>query len=325
MRFRSRSRHWLAASLALWACNTFAQSSEPLLPAKVPTDLDPKKVALGAKLFVDKRLSKDNTLACISCHSFEHGGADPRPRSVGVGGAIGAVNSPSIFNVGNNFRLLWNGSEIGLERQLDKLLTNPIVMATSYDQIISKLTTDAAVVAEFKAAYGPEGLSSRTVKNALVTYERSLVTPSRFDAYLLGNASAITADERRGYEKFKAYGCVACHQGVNAGGNMYQRFGALNEYFKDRAAAGQPLTEADSGLYNITKRDEDMHVFRVPSLRNVALTAPYFHDGSAKTLEAAVDVMFKYQLGRTAPAEDKALIVKFLNTLSGTKLKGATP
>src|SRR5205814_1144734 len=134
-------------------------------------------------------------------------------------------------------------------------------------------------------------------------------------------ASAISGDERRGYERFKAYGCVGCHQGVNVGGNMLQRFGAMNDYFADRAKAGVPITEADRGRFNVTKKPEDMYVFKVPSLRNVALTAPYFHNGSAATLEEAVDVMFRYQLGRAAPAEDKTLIVKFLKSLNGERFK----
>ena len=159
------------------------------------------------------------------------------------------------------------------------------------------------------------------MQDALAVFQRSLITPSRFDRYLRGDANAISGDERRGYERFKAYGCVGCHQGVNVGGNMLQRFGAMNDYFADRVKAGVALTDGDRGRFNATKKEADMHVFKVPSLRNVALTAPYFHNGSAATLEDAVDVMFRYQLGRTAPADDKALIVKFLKSLTGEQFK----
>ena len=152
------------------------------------------------------------------------------------------------------------------------------------------------------------------VQNALATYERTLISAnSRFDQYLLGDTDILTRDEKYGYQRFKDYGCIACHQGVNIGGNMFQKFGVMGDYFQIR---GNP-TESDLGRYLVTKDEEDRNVFKVPSLRNVAVTAPYFHDGSAKTLEEAVDVMFKFQLGRIPSAEDKTLIIKFLKTLTG--------
>ena len=294
-----------------------AQVAEPLQPLPADAKLDARKVALGSKLFRDTRLARDNSVSCLSCHSFGHGGADPRPRSVGAGGKVGAANSPSIFNAGHNFRQLWNGSIGSLEEQVDKVVQSPAVFDSKWDDVLAKLRADAALTAQAQAAYPDEGLTRRTVAEAIATYERSLARPSRFDRWLRGDAGAIDAQELLGYQKFKAYGCVACHQGVNVGGNMYQRFGALSDYFKSRAAAGQPLTDADRGRFNVTQDAADLHVFKVPSLRNVALTAPYFHDGAAQTLEQAVDVMFRVQLGRTAPPQDKALIIGFLRTLSG--------
>ena len=179
--------------------------------------------------------------------------------------------------------------------------------------MLGKLTQDGALELQMKQSY-PDGLKAENIQDAIAVYERSLITPnSRLDRYLRGDKSAVSGDELHGYQLFKQYGCVACHQGVNMGGNMFQKFGVMGDYFGKR---GNP-TDADLGRYSVTKIESDKHVFKVPSLRNVALTAPYFHDGSAKTLSEAVDVMFKYQLGRLAPVQDKDLIVKFLHTLSG--------
>jgi cytochrome c peroxidase len=285
---------------------------EPIRPLPLSLDLDKRKVELGRKLFFDTRLSKDNTVSCASCHDFGRGGADPRPRSVGVRGQLGGVNAPSVFNSAFNFRQLWSGRAVSLEEQVDIVIKLPKVMDTNWDEILSKLSQDSALVAQFNAAY-TDGLQSKNVMSAIATFERSLITPSRFDRYLRGDPNAITEDEKRGYERFKNYGCVACHQGVNVGGNMFQVFGVMNDYFKDRGNVKDP----DLGRYLVTKKDADKHVFKVPSLRNVAMTAPYFHDASARTLDQAIDVMFKYQLGRTAPDEDKRLIAAFLASLTG--------
>ena len=191
---------------------------------------------------------------------------------------------------------------------------NPIEMGSDWSQVLGKLRQDPALTAQAAAAY-PQGLTEESIVDAIATFERSLITPAPFDRYLRGDGSAIGLGAARGYELFKDYGCVACHQGVNVGGNMFQVFGVMGDYFARR---GGP-TQADLGRFNVTGLEADKHVFKVPSLRNVALTAPYFHDGSARTLEDAVDVMFRYQLGRSAPAEDKALIVEFLHTLTGDK------
>ncbi len=190
---------------------------------------------------------------------------------------------------------------------------NPVEMGSNWPEVLAKLELDDAMLKAFKDAY-PDGLQAKNIQDAIAAFERSLITPNaRFDKYLRGDQTALSADELQGYRLFKQYGCIACHQGVNVGGNMFQQFGIMGDYFKQRGN----LTEADLGRFNVTKSPADKHFFKVPSLRNIALTAPYFHDGSARTLNDAVDVMFKYQLGRSAPAQDKELIIQFLHTLTG--------
>jgi cytochrome c peroxidase len=292
-----------------------AELDEPLRPLSFEAPSDARKVELGRQLFIDTRFAHDDSVACASCHDFSHGGADPRPRSTGAGGALSGANAPSVFNSGLNFRQTWNGSARSLEEFLDRLIPNPKVFASTWEEVGAKLARDAATREQFAAVFA-DGITRANIIDALATYTRSLVTPSRFDRYLKGERDAISAEELAGYVKFKSYGCVACHQGVNVGGNMFQKFGVMGDYFRDRGTE----TQADAGRFAVTKREDDRHVFKVPSLRNVALTAPYFHDASAPTLESAVEVMFRYQLGRMAPAEDKAAIVKFLRTLTGEHL-----
>lgn len=289
-----------------------AQSNEPLKPLPQEMKLDQKKVALGARLFGDKRFSKNDDVSCMSCHNFvKDGGADSRPRSFGTGGAIGPANAPTVLNSDFNLAQLWNGGIATLDEQVGKLVKNPVVFNTTWANIMAKLQKDDSYRSAFAASY-KDGMTEKNITDAIVTFEKSLVTPSRFDAYLRGDSSKLTTEEKKGYEKFKVYGCVACHQGMGIGGNMFQQFGVLGNYFKDRGNIVKP----DFGRFNVTNDPSDKFVFKVPSLRNVEYTAPYFHDGTAKTLHDAVDVMFKYQLGRSAPAEDKDLIVKFLKTLS---------
>ncbi|QNP48455.1 c-type cytochrome [Diaphorobacter aerolatus] len=287
--------------------------NEPILPVPQAHKEDAKKAALGKKLFNDTRLSHGNTVSCASCHNLPVGGSDAIALSKGVQGRVGKVNSPTVLNSGLNFRQFWDGRAASLEEQVSGPIHDINEMDTSWAEVLRKLGQDSALTSEFKQSY-PDGITANNVANALASFQRTLITPNaRFDKYLRGDKSALTTDELRGYQLFKSYGCVACHQGVNVGGNMFQTFGVMGDYFGKR---GNP-TIADLGRYNVTKKDSDKYSFKVPSLRNVALTAPYFHDGSAKTLGDAVDVMFQFQLGRQASAEDKKLIVQFLHTLSG--------
>ncbi|ETX09037.1 MAG: cytochrome B6 [Candidatus Entotheonella gemina] len=296
----------------LWASSLKADTiSEPLHPLP-DVKLNPSKVELGKRLFHDQRLSGDNSISCASCHSLKTGGVDRLRVSKGVRGAEGGINAPTVLNSGFNFSQFWDGRATNLEDQIDGPVHATLEMDSNWPDIIAKLKQDPSYQSTFKKLY-PEGIQSHTIKDAIATFERSLVTPSRFDQYLQGNQRAISEEEKKGYEHFKSYGCVACHQGVNIGGNMYQYFGVMGNYFEDR---GQ-ITAADYGRYNVTGKERDRFKFKVPSLRNVALTPPYFHDGSAKTLDDAVKVMAKYQLGRNMPEQDRKLIVQFLQSLTG--------
>ncbi|MBK5301464.1 MULTISPECIES: cytochrome-c peroxidase [Gammaproteobacteria] len=290
-----------------------APLDEPLKPLPTVPELNPLQVELGRRLFNEPRLSVNNTLSCASCHRLESGGADALAFSIGFNGAPLTINTPSVFNASLNFRQFWNGRADTLETQVHEVVQSPSEMGSHWEHVVKTLTADPAYKSAFAQAY-PDGVTMNNVQKALATYERTLISAnSRFDQYLLGNTEILTTEEKYGYQRFKDYGCIACHQGVNIGGNMFQKFGVMGDYFQVR---GNP-TEADLGRYLVTKAEEDRNVFKVPSLRNVAVTAPYFHDGSAKTLEDAVDVMFKFQLGRVPSDQDKTLIIKFLKTLTG--------
>jgi cytochrome c peroxidase len=289
------------------------QTDKPIqsIPASIALDLP--KVALGEKLFQDVRLSRTNQVSCLSCHSFSLGGADRRSHSIGINGAPTKVNTPTVFNARFNFRLNWNGEFENLADHLDALMTNPKTMGTQWKEAIQSLQQVPEYAQSFDRIY-PDGLTQSNIKDAIVAYELSLVTPNaRFDRFLQGDKKALTASEQEGYRLFKGYGCISCHQGMNVGGNLFQPFGVIGNYFTDR---GQ-ISTVDLGRFNITQKEADRYVFRVPSLRNVALTAPYFHDGSAKTLEQAIAVMVKYQLGRPLEKQQIERIAQFLRTLTG--------
>jgi len=282
-------------------------------PIPLSLKFDAGKVALGRKLFHDKRLSANNTISCASCHVLSTGGTDNRTHSIGINGAEGNINSPTVFNSGFNFVQFWDGRAATLEDQIDGPVTNPKEMGTTWPQVLAALNQDATYRADFANLYAGK-ISVPNIKDAIATFERSLVTPnSLFDQYLRGNKAALSKNEAHGYQLFQSYGCSACHQGVNLGGNMYERMGLVGDYFGDRGN----VTEADQGRFNVTKNENHRHHFRVPSLRNVGLTAPYFHDGSVATLSEAVRVMVKYQLGRTIPESEIDDIVAFLFTLTG--------
>ena len=290
-----------------------APLDEPIKPIPLVQELDPARTELGRRLFQDVRLSANDSVSCASCHQLASGGADQRAFSRGFSGRQAVVNTPTVLNAGFNFRQFWDGRAGSLEAQIDAVIENPVEMGSTWQDVIGKVTADTHYRTAFAAAYS-DGVNQANIENAIATFERSLTTPnSRFDQYLRGDADALSAEEKAGYLKFKQYGCIACHQGVNVGGNMFQKFGVMGDYFQAR---GNP-SEADLGRFRVTGNEADKNVFKVPSLRNVALTAPYFHDATAKTLEEAVDVMFKYQLGRVASEADMQSIIKFLETLTG--------
>ena len=316
-RHRVGARPLPALALALLAAASgiagVAHAAEPIKPIPAAVDVDPEKAALGRDLFHDTRLSRDDAIACASCHDLSSGGDDGRVVSVGIEGKKGLINSPTVFNVGLNFKQFWDGRAGTLEQQVDDPVQSPSEMGSLWPDVVAKLYADPEYPGRFKALY-PDGISRNSIRNALAEFMRSLVTPnSRFDRWLGGDESALSAEEKHGYRLFKHYGCVSCHQGANVGGNMFQVFGVLNEYFKRRGN----ITDADLGRFNVTGNPADRHAFKVPSLRMAAHTAPYLHDGSAATLRDAVDAMFTFQLGREAPDADKDAIVAFIETLAG--------
>lgn len=285
--------------------------NEPIQPIPFVTSSDKHKVALGERLFSEPQLSHDNSISCTSCHILHSGGTDNKPHSLKLNGKLTAVNTLTVFNAALNFKLNWTGEFNNFEDHSDRVLK--VNMNATWPEVIAKLKADPSYVSDFNKLY-PDGMQVHTVKDALASYERSLITPnSRFDKFLRGDAQAINEEEKRGYRLFKSYGCVACHQGINAGGNMYQKIGVMRDYFGDDDRADVPHNDR----FRLTGQDADRDSFRVPSLRNVALTAPYLHDGSVKNLADAVDVMAKYQLGRRISLEDKNAIIAFLKTLTG--------
>ena len=302
-----------AATLASPESSAFATPpGEPIAPLPLSSARDPKRVALGERLFNDVRLSHDDKRSCAVCHPLEQGGMDGLPRAVSAGAARQLRNTPTIFNVGFNASFNWDGISNSLETQVEIVLLNPNLMNMTWPELLAKLRADAGYVAGFNSAYS-QGLTQANVTEALASYVRSLLTPNaRFDRYLRGEPHALTAREQQGYGLFKAYGCVSCHQGINIGGNMYQKFGVFEE------TNGLEMSHPrDLGRYAVTGAPRDREVFRVPGLRNVAVTAPYFHDGRARTLTDAVKTMARVQLGRTLTPEDLGSIVQFLQTLTG--------
>lgn len=297
-----------------------ALNREPLSELPAPAAVSAPLVGLGRRLFEEKRLSSDGSVACSTCHDLARGGVDGLPRSRGVRGQVGAVNAPTVYNAALNFALFWDGRARTLEEQAGGPLTNPIEMGSTWGEIVAKLRADPTYASAFAALFA-DRVTEPNVRSAIAAFERTLITRgSPFDRWLGGDAGALGPDQKEGYATFKAVGCVACHQGANVGGNMLQRFGVMGDYFKDRG----DLTEADNGRFNVTHNEADRFVFRVPSLRNVEYTAPYFHDGSAKTLERAIQVMAKYQLGRSLSDRQVAVIESFLKSLSSPMALGGS-
>ncbi len=282
-------------------------------PLPLTLSLDSRKVSLGARLFNDPKLSGDGSVSCAQCHNLETGGVDRMRHSRGVDGKEGGINAPTVFNSGFNFRQFWNGRAATLEDQIDGPLQNPIEMANTWPHAIATISEDEQYSSAFEAIYR-DGIQPHNVKDAIATFERSLFTPnSRFDRFLRGDTAALNAEEMAGFELFKQIGCTSCHQGLNIGGNMYQRLGIMEDYFAERGH----ISEADLGRFNITHQEQDRYLFKVPSLRNVALTPPYLHDGSAATLEEVTQIMARFQLGKKLKAAEVSRIAAFLRTLTG--------
>ena len=292
------------------------RAAEPLRPIVESLPADAAKVALGMALYHDTRLSVDNTVSCASCHGLGTAGVDNKQYSEGVGGQFGGVNAPTVYNAVYNFVQFWDGRAVTLADQAAGPPVNPVEMASpSFDMIVAKLKKDPKMVRAFRECYPEEGITQATITDAIEVFESTLLTPnSPFDKYLYGDEDAISAEAKQGYELFKKYNCATCHVGPNLGGQSYELMGLRADYFADR---GLPLTEEDNGRFKQTGIERDRHRFKVPGLRNVALTWPYYHDGTRESLKEAVCGMGTYQSGVELSDAEEDLIVEFLNTLTG--------
>lgn len=269
-------------------------SDQPITPIPPAPLADPRTIALGKKLFDDPQLSGDGKRTCSSCHEVSTNGADGNAQDLDPKGGPVRFNTSTVFNAALNYRMNWEGNASTLEEAGAMSLSDPQLMASSVAGAVKAVKADQALRHQFETIYG-HGPDGSSLLNAIATYERSLVTPdSRFDLWLKGDQSALSAQELQGYALFTSFGCVSCHQGVNVGGNLFERSGIFH-----RLGSSQPL------------------LLRVPSLRNVAVTAPYFHDGSASNLIQAVREMGYAQLDRRLSDDQIAAVVAFLKTLTG--------
>ncbi|MDY0328413.1 MAG: cytochrome c peroxidase [Arcobacteraceae bacterium] len=276
-----------------------------IIPIPQTLEYDKAKATLGEKLFFDTILSKDNTISCFSCHNIFTNGADTKKVSTGINNQSGITNVPTLFNAIFNFRQNWNGSAKTLANQAKGPITNPIEMGHNFKELISILE-QSSYNQEFKRIFG-DGITEDNLVDVLAEFQKRLITPnSQLDKYLMGDENALTQDQKDGYELFQSKGCISCHNGINIGGQLYSRFGMI-----------KLINNENFGLYNVTKEEEDRFYFKVPSLRNVELTPPYFHDGSADNLFSAVEIMLRYQVGRDTSSKEILKIVEFLKSLNG--------
>ena len=283
---------------------------EPITPIVKLKNIDIKKAKLGEKLFFDARLSKNNTIACASCHNLAEGGDDNLQYSFGINGQEGNMNAPTVLNAVNNFRQFWDGRAKNLQNQASGPIENPIEMGFSFKELIPKLQNS-----EYKALFSKvykEGITKNSITDAIAEYEKTLVTPNApFDKYLKGDKNALTQKQKDGYELFKSKGCISCHHGVNLGGNLYSKFGVV-----------QDSQSASLGRYNVTHKNRDKYYFKVPTLRNITRTAPYFHDGRTQNLKEAIKIMSQLQLGRYFTQDEVDKIDAFLHALEGEIPRG---
>ena len=267
---------------------------------------------LGRKLFFDKQLSKNNDVSCATCHKLNKGGANNLVTSKGTGYQVNQFNTPSIYNVLYSFRYNWDGSAKNYDAIIDQMLIRPDMLGSTWEDVLQKINKSTDYIDTFNSLFN-SAASKETIIIAFKEYQKTLITPkSKFDQFLRGNEAALNDEEKAGYRLFHTIGCVSCHQGINVGGNLYQKLGIYKNYYSDRT-----VSQRDFGKFNLTNNEEDKFVYKVPSLRNVALTAPYFHDGSQATLEDAIQTMAIYQIGKALPATYVKQISAFLETLTG--------
>lgn len=307
----TRPMSLIIASLALLAGSTTLAiaTEEPIQPIPAAKVTNPALVELGKKLYFDTRLSKSGFISCNSCHNLSMGGTDNLKTSIGDHWQQGPINAPTVLNAKLNVKQFWDGRAADLKAQAGGPIANPGEMAFTHQLAIEVLDSIPAYVSEFEKAFGSPGVNIDRVTTAIAAFEETLVTPnSRFDKWLMGDKTALTEQEGKGYALFKDSGCVACHNGPAVGGASFQKMGVVEPYKTDSKA---------QGLAGVTGKDADRFNFKVPTLRNVELTYPYFHDGAAATLTEAVDTMGRLQLGKTFSADENAAIVAFLKTLTG--------
>jgi cytochrome c peroxidase len=271
----------------------------------------PELVNLGRTLYFDQRLSKNQDLSCNSCHRLDHYGVDNQPFSPGHKGQLGGRNSPSVYNAAAHVAQFWDGRAADVEAQAQGPILNPVEMAMpSADQVLQVLNSMPAYVQAFAQAF-PQDQQPVTYDHlgqAIGAFERGLVTPAPFDDYFAGDDTALNPQQKRGLTTFVEAGCAQCHNGTYFGGNTYQKAGRVNPW----------PNQGDPGRYKVTSQESDRLVFKVPCLRNVAETGPYFHDGSVNSLKAAVLQMAQTQLGKDLSATEADDIVAFLGSLTGT-------
>ncbi len=288
--------------------STVLFSKELITPIPLEIEYNKNKAALGKKLFFDTRLSKDDSVSCASCHMLESGGDDNLQFSVGINGQVGGINAPTVYNSVFNIAQFWDGRAKNLQEQAHGPVENPIEMGENFKNVINKLEKDTHLVKEFKRIY-KEGITANSITDAIAHFETTLITPnSSFDKYLRGDENALGKEEKEGYKLFVEYGCISCHNGVNIGGNLFQKIGLIKEF---------DTSVKSLGKFDVTGNKADINYFKVPTLRNISKTAPYFHDGSVSDLKTAVEVMLNIQLGIVTSSEDVKKIVKFLETLDG--------
>ncbi len=301
-------------SLFLFAFPLLGAANEPILPLEPAIGLDADKVSLGRSLFFDKQLSRGNQVSCASCHQLLIHGADVKPLSSGVNGALGELKTPTVYNAALNIRQAWDGRAQALYDQIDSPILNPKEHDMTWPEVVAKLNQDKTLVAQFTKVYS-QGVTQHTIKDAIATFEGSLITLNApFDLWLKDKSVKLPKSAIAGYELFKRYGCISCHQGRNVGGNMFAKMGTFGDYFGDR---NTPIQKADYGRFNVTGNEQDRFVFKVPSLRLASKQAYFFHDASHSSLESAVATMAKYQLGRNISDSDINKLVAFIDSLAG--------
>lgn len=300
----------IAASLFVMGLPlAYAASDEPIQPIAPPKQINLGMVELGKKLYFDPRLSKSGFISCNSCHNLSMGGTDNIPTSIGDHWQQGPINAPTVLNSSLNLAQFWDGRAADLKAQAGGPIANPGEMAFTHTLALGVLESIPAYTREFEQVFGKDKIDIDQVTAAIAEFEKTLVTPnSRFDQWLLGKKDALTAEEKEGYKLFKESGCIACHNGPAVGGNSFQKMGVVAPYKANSPAEGRSA---------VTGKDSDRFNFKVPTLRNVEMTYPYFHDGAANTLTEAVDIMGRLQLGKKFTEAENAKVVAFLKTLTG--------